>query len=216
MDLHQAPIGRDARVGIPFALTLGEGEGRVANRVAIFVDGAYVEKAMRSEFGGVRIDFNLLSERLAGDAEILRTYYYHCALYQDKPPTPEQSKRYTAQRAFFRALEAYPRYTLRLGRLAKRDGDDGGTPRFVQKQVDIMLGVDLTLLAAKRIIQEAVVVAGDSDFIPAVTAAKAEGVVVRVAQVGGRHSELWREADERTLIDREFVDSIRLEQSRSR
>ena len=43
-----------------------------------------------------------------------------------------------------------------------------------------------------------ILLAGDSDFIPAVTAAKSEGVVIKLFHGERPHSDLWREADERT------------------
>ena len=65
-------------------------------------------------------------------------------------------------------------------------------------------------LTAKQNIHEAVLLAGDSDFIPAVTAAKTEGVVVKLFHGERPHSDLWREADERTQITQGFIDSILL------
>ena len=52
--------------------------------------------------------------------------------------------------------------------------------------------------------------AGDSDFIPAVIAAKSEGVVIKLFHGERPHSDLWREADERTQITQSFIDSILL------
>ena len=91
-----------------------------------------------------------------------------------------------------------------------RGVDDRGKPRYEQKRVDILLGVDLVQLAAKQNIQEAVMLAGDSDFIPAVIAAKSEGVVIKLFHGERPHSDLWREADERTQITQSFIDSILL------
>ena len=100
-----------------------------------------------------------------------------------------------------------PRYKVRLGRLARRLDQRGG-PRFEQKRVDILLGVDMVQLAAKQVIQEAVLVAGDSDFIPAVTAAQSDGVVVRLFHGRRPHNDLWQVSDERTHITEEFIASI--------
>ena len=179
----------------------------MANRVAIFIDGAYLDHVLRDEFQNVRIDYQALSEKLASESDILRTYYYHCPVYQENPPTSDQSARYSAQRAFFTSLERLRRYSVRLGRLAVRFDIDGQR-RFEQKRVDILLGVDLVLLAAKQNIQEAVLVAGDSDFIPAIMAAKSEGVLVKLFHGATPHSDLWQEADERVQFDQTFIDSI--------
>ena len=88
-------------------------------------------------------------------------------------------------------------------------GQDG-RPIFQQKRVDILLGVDLTLLAAKRQIQTAILIAGDSDFIPAVRAAKDEGVAMVLVHGDNCHHDLWQEADERFRIDQKLIDSVSL------
>ena len=72
-----------------------------------------------------------------------------------------------------------------------------------------MLGVDLVLLAAKQSINEAILVAGDSDFIPAITVAKSEGVLVKLYHGARPHSDLKQEADERIQITQGLVDTIR-------
>ncbi len=182
----------------------------MAARVAIFIDGAYLEHVMRNEFKEIRIDFQALSERLAGPSDILRTYYYHCPSYQSDPPTDDERRRYATQRKFFDVLDRLPRYKVRLGRLAFRGIDGRGRPRYEQKRVDILLGVDMVQLAAKQAIQEAVLLAGDSDFIPAVTASQSEGVVIRLFHGQRPHNDLWRVADERTQITEGLVESILL------
>ena len=103
-----------------------------------------------------------------------------------------------------------PRFEVRQGRLEFRDNATDGRPIFEQKRVDIMLGVDMVQLAAKGYIQQALLLAGDSDFIPAVAAAKAEGVLVKLFH--GRsscHIDLLREVDERVTLDQCFVNSVR-------
>ena len=182
----------------------------MADRAAIFIDGAYLEFCLRHEFHQARIDYQKLAETMAGTADLLRTYYYHCPPYQGNPPTSEERERYANRRRFYTALDRLPRYKVRLGILEKRGEEaDGITPRFQQKRVDILLGVDLVQLAAKRQIQQAILLAGDSDFIPAVEVAKAEGVLVRLYHGNGCHSDLWQEADERVRIDDAFINSVR-------
>ena len=181
----------------------------MANRAAIFIDGAYLDFVLKDEFNDARIDYQALSKHLAGDSDILRTYYYHCPPYQGNPPTQEERERYAAQRRFYTALEQIPRYTVRLGRLAYRGTDPSGQPKYEQKRVDILLGVDLVQLAAKQAIQEAILVAGDSDFIPAVVAAKSEGVLIKLFHGSRPHADLHQESDERVQITQTLVDSIR-------
>ena len=180
----------------------------MTNLVGIFIDGAYLQELLK-EFGNPRLDFGTLARRLAGDSDILRTYYYHCPAYQSSPPTAEESGRYANQRRFFDYLEGVPRFEVRLGRLEFRGHDQQGRPRFEQKRVDILLGVDLVLHTVKRNIREAVLLAGDSDFIPAVRVAKAEGALIRLFYGSNCHDDLRKAADESTRIDQAFIDSVR-------
>jgi len=180
----------------------------MADRVAIFIDGAYLEYVLKDDFGMPRISFEQLSASMAGDGSILRTYYYHCPPYQGNPPTTEEKQRYDARRRFYTSLDRLPRFTVRLGRLEFRGTGADGKPRFEQKRVDILLGVDLVQLAAKGKIDQAILLAGDSDFIPAVIAAKSEGVLVRLFHGASVHSDLWQEVDERVKFDADFIKSI--------
>ena len=70
------------------------------------------------------------------------------------------------------------------------------------------MGVDVTLLSAKGQIQQAVLVGGDSDFIPAIEVAKNEGTLVTLYHGANCHSDLWQQADERHKIEREIVDKL--------
>ena len=107
-------------------------------RTAIFIDGAYLEFVLKDEFKSARIDYSQLAKAMAGDADILRTYYYHCPPYQGNPPTQEERERYGARRSFFTALERLPRFSVRLGRLAYRGNHERGKPKYEQKRVDIL------------------------------------------------------------------------------
>lgn len=48
------------------------------DRVAIFIDGAYLSKVLKESFSSAQIDFSKLSTFLANGDPILRTYYYNC------------------------------------------------------------------------------------------------------------------------------------------
>lgn len=183
-------------------------------RAAIFIDGAYLDYTLKDDFQLAKIHYGGLSEALAGEKEILRTYYYHCLPYQSEPPTVEEAERFGKRQAFFHRLREIPRYEVREGRLEFRGRRDDGTPIFQQKRVDVMLAVDLTLLSAKRQITDAILVTGDSDFIPPVSVAKNEGVVIWLyhGTANPPHNDLWELADERIPLTQELIDSIRLQE----
>ncbi len=60
-------------------------------------------------------------------------------------------------------------------------------PRFEQKGVDMRIGLDIATLALKRLVSTVVLVAGDSDFLPALKLARREGLTVYLDTLGARH-----------------------------
>ena len=182
------------------------------DKAAVFIDGAYLDKLLDQEFGGAQIDYGRFAAMMAKECSILRTYYYHCPPYQSNPPREEERRRTAAKDRFFSALSRLPRFQVRLGKLAFRGTDGAGNPIFVQKRVDIMLGVDMVQMSATRQIQQAVLLAGDSDFVPAVEAVKQYGVLTVLwhgpIKSEGRttvHRELWEACDDRFVITAENI-----------
>jgi uncharacterized LabA/DUF88 family protein len=57
--------------------------------------------------------------------------------------------------------------------------------------------------------------AGDSDFLPAIEIAKAEGVVLHLYHGATPHNDLKDCCDERIRIDQTFIDAIRLDTPRT-
>jgi uncharacterized LabA/DUF88 family protein len=181
---------------------------------AVYIDGGYLDKVLYYAHGNARIDYQKLADRIAGSDERLRAYYYHCLPYQSNPPTEEERRRYASKHRFMTALKYLSRFDVRLGQLAFRGVTQSGERIFIQKRVDIMLGVDMALLAGKGKISRAALLAGDSDFIPAVEAVKREGVLVTLwhgpFSVDTRPSrELFEACDERYELSPEIVEAFR-------
>jgi uncharacterized LabA/DUF88 family protein len=171
-------------------------------RIASFIDGAYFQFLLKDEHGSASIDFDRLAKKMADGREILRTYYYDCLPYQSATPTAEERERFGRKQRFL------ARFEVRLGKLEFRGKKDNGALLFEQKRVDILMGVDLALLAAKHQITDAAILAGDSDFLPAIQAAKPEGVVIHLFHGARPHNDLLQACDERNRIDSAFVSSI--------
>jgi uncharacterized LabA/DUF88 family protein len=194
------------------------------SRLAIFIDGGYLDALAEDEFH-LRIDYeklvNKIKEVVASktpeSVDLLRALYYHCLPYQSNPPTAEEAMRYGKKRSFFAALKRIPRFNVREGRLNFKGIDKKGKPIFQQKRVDLMLGLDFALLSGKRQITHAVIVSGDSDLLPAFHVAKEEGILVwlfhgppisKKDDSSTYAHELWEAADERFEIDLNFMQSI--------
>ena len=181
---------------------------------AVFIDGAYLEKVLLHDHGRASIDFKLLVATMIEEGdELLRSYYYHCLPWKSNPPTAEENERYGNRRRFYDALTHIPRFEVRLGRLAFRGMDQKGDPIFQQKRVDLMLGVDMALLAGKQRVSKVVLLSGDSDFTPAVEMVKAEGVLTTVWHGSSSDqtrpsNDLLRACDEQHEMTSEDIRSI--------
>ena len=110
----------------------------------------------------------------------------------------DKSDTYTWSTAFLEELKKKRKFALRLGRLSdqmnynlkpdvtkallagKRDLSSLSDSDFVfnvqQKGVDMKIGVDIASLAYKKQVDQIILIAGDSDFVPAAKLARREGI----------------------------------------
>lgn len=181
------------------------------NRMAIFIDGAYVDKLLQREFDGVRIHFEHLAAHVSEGSDLLRVYYYHCLPYCGNPPTEEEQARLESKQRFFNAISRMEKHELRLGQLGWSGIDQQGRPVFTQKIVDILMAVDVMELSATGQIQQAVLVTGDSDFLPLVEKVKKLGVSVVLwhGPESTVHQDLWMACDVRNEITSAFIERIK-------
>jgi len=172
------------------------------DRVAVFIDNGYVSKILPN---GTKMDFMKFCDTACGDHERLRTYFYDCMPYQGEPPTDIEKKRYSRYCKFRDSIEKQPRFQMRFGKLSKRQ--DGN---FEQKRVDILFAVELVRLSWAHQIGHAVLVTGDSDFVPAVEAAKDAGVITSLYySKKAIHDELLQAVDERYEMDQDFINKVK-------
>lgn len=194
-------------------------------RAAIFIDGGYFLSRLKDEDAAIDIDYSGLADYLLAPlrrqmpVDLMRCYFYHCPPWTPENPSDADVRRLEAHRIFVEELESNDRWQVRLGKLARRW--DGKEEYFEQKRVDVMFSVNLVRHAAAGHIQHAVLLAGDSDFIPAVAAAKESGVTVSLW--GGApktiHHDLAWISDERhhlvwRAIERTTPAKARLEPKR--
>ena len=149
-------------------------------RAAVFIDGAYLQKQI--QLAKVEVDYPNLADYLLAPVrknvaiDLLRCYFYHCPPWMSSNPTEDEKRRMSVHQEFCQKLEEINRWQMRLGKLERRR--DGEREYFEQKRLDVLLSCDLVRHAAAGHIQHAILVAGDSDFIPAVSAVKESGVTV--------------------------------------
>ena len=158
------------------------------DRVAVFIDGANLYKALKYKFTRASVDFGKLAGLLVGERQLLRTYYYNAAY-------PGSDTRAKDQQKFFDALKKIPYLELRLGKLQPKDGS------YEQKGVDVHLAVRMIDLAFRNTYDVAVLISGDSDFVPAVNMVKNLGKHVELAFVEGQPCfELQAACDKKTML----------------
>jgi uncharacterized LabA/DUF88 family protein len=158
----------------PFSWLVCEAGDHVG-RAAAFIDGGYLDKVALPHG---RVDFRALAKAIVQDAELLRAYYYHCLPYKGPAPSEAESAAFAKKQEFFKVLDRLPRFQVREGRLERRGVDAKGRDVFEQKRVDVMLAVDMVEAVSTGKADTVVLLAGDSDFVPAVEAVKRMGALV--------------------------------------
>ena len=106
-----------------------------------------------------------------------------------------------AQRELLKSLRTTPNFALRLGKTIWRNNEwilapdklkgllekrivvddlkeEDFKPLIEQKAVDMKLGLDITLIATKRLADLLIIITGDADIVPALKLARREGMQV--------------------------------------
>jgi NYN domain len=141
----------------------------------VFIDGNYirqaVDQAMKEVFG-VPGD---LAPELIPPHNVFRAYFYDCIdeLKKDSETDAEFQGRRDAQNEMISRMRARPGMHLRPGTLSR------GRNR-TQKEVDVLLAVDMLTHGFNRNMTHAILVTGDLDFRPVVEALVRSGVFVNV------------------------------------
>jgi uncharacterized LabA/DUF88 family protein len=144
----------------------------------VFIDGAYLSafaaKKGQDWFGrSADIDYELLGKQLNG----VRTFYYDClpARSEDRESEPDFQRRLNERQEFFDSLRRLPGWHVSEG-LAKWRKRKGTT----QKEVDILIAVDMLTHTHRKNMEEITFIAGDLDFRPLVEAIVREGMYINL------------------------------------
>ena len=158
------------------------------SRVMIFIDGGYLRKAI-SEISDSEINYGKLAEILTvhtqrGDSksQLIRAYYYDAVpIMKEKMTLPsdmkdqdtvlyEMSTKAEEQDKYLEKIKMNDLFDVRLGELVWSEPG-----KYRQKGVDSLIAIDMITKAYQNQYDEAVLVAGDSDFIEIVKAVKTVG-----------------------------------------
>jgi len=86
--------------------------------------------------------------------------------------------------------------------------------QFKQKMIDVLMSLDIATMSYENQIQYAVIIAGDSDFIPAIKKAKDYGIITHLYyHPSSVHNEILDEVDELHEITQELIDKWKIASS---
>ena len=167
----------------------------------VFIDGSNLYHSLKNVFGRTDLDIGKFCQQLLRRRKLIRIYYYNARVGRKEEP-----ERYKHQQAFFAGVNAIPYSELRLGRLVYNNWPN--VPPY-EKGIDVQLTTDMLTHSFKNNYDVAILVAGDSDFAPALQSVKDYGKHVEVALFGrgGTSQELRRVADKVTAINKQLLGS---------
>ena len=173
-------------------------------RVMIFIDGSNLYHVLKQNTDKHDLDYKRFSEKLTGDRDLIRTYYYN--IRQESADNPRLAEN---QDRFLKALYETAYLEVKLGIWKAR----GQT--MVEKGVDVMIASDLIMHAYEDHYDVAILVSGDADFYPAMQAVKDIGKQVEVAAFESNLSaEAAKFADVVTRFDSTYFEDLWMSRSR--
>ena len=161
----------------------------------LFIDGAYLREVyadlFNPLFGDVyQVDFR----QMMTDFNARRAYLYDCPDEEKKgtETDAEFDKRLQQQLDQFDAIERVTGVHVRLGRLTPRKPKK----ERQQKEVDVLLAVDMLTHAFSGNMDQAILLAGDVDFRPVVESVVRTGTLVKIAYESRSISKDLRKASD--------------------
>lgn len=150
--------------------------------------------------------YTLAHQHVGRENTLYRIFYYDCYPFKKKMHHPittraidfTQTSEYNFRTSLFEALKQKRKVALRLGELKDNKtwnihpqkvkellkktisiDDLKENDVFIelrQKGIDMKIGVDIASMALKKFVDRIVLIAGDSDFVPAAKLARREGI----------------------------------------
>ncbi len=167
-------------------------------RVMIFIDGSNLYHVLKQNTDKLDLDYKKFSQKLSGNRDLIRTYYYN--IRQESPDNPKLAE---SQDRFLNALYETEYLEVKLGIWKQR----GQT--MVEKGVDVMIAADLIAHAYEDHYDTAILVSGDADFYPALQVVKDTGKQVEVAAFDTNlSSEAARFSDAIIKFDKNYFEDL--------
>jgi uncharacterized LabA/DUF88 family protein len=185
-------------------------------KVSIFVDWENVRKSVFEEAyktHKLKVDYNdvptvkkFISSFLLPDEEIYRIFFYLSDPFKDKIAGIDYSKTktFSLATAFIERLSVTDNIAVRKGYLAYRGMDIGKRPIFNQKQVDMLLGLDIAHVSYNHLADRILLLSADTDIVPAMKTARINGLQVIFGYCGDIQNDIHRKLKEHS----DFIRSV--------
>ncbi len=162
-------------------------------KVAIFIDAGNMFHG--SNYLKVRIDYRKLINLLKRDRWLLRGYFYTGIPTADLNLPKEYREQWKRQKNFLNELQ---NAGIKVKTMPLKKTPEG----FIEKGIDILLATDMIVLAYNNAYDTAILVSGDSDYIPVVEMIQQLGKRVENASFKKTSSyELRKVCDDFILLD---------------
>ncbi len=167
----------------------------------VFIDAGYILEL--SKLMNRRIDFLKLSNELTTGTDRIKTIFYDSLPIQG---TTLGNSLYSARQRFHSKLRSLKDFEVKLGRLQQIN------EKFVQKGVDMRLGIDLVQMSMKKQIDKAIIITADSDFEYAVEKAQESGVKVFLAYfpISKINSKFLKSVNDRIPLTDDLLEKCKL------
>ena len=177
----------------------------MSERVAVFIDGRNLYHGLRKVLSiyDNDVDFRKLAEALSLGRLLIGCYYYNASLNISYDKT-----RYWKQQKLFDILRLTPGFRVMLCPTRKTIRPDGHV-EYTVKGDDIWLATDMLSLAYENQYDEAIIVSGDADFVPAIRQVRKIGKTATNAYFMSRGSNALKSSCDRWLALDNIVKQCR-------
>lgn len=174
-------------------------------KTSVLVDGGYLREVLNIKRGHRYYPKAEEVEIFCKNTLLKENEYLYRVFFYDAKPDNDKNADY-----FYNKIESLPFFALRMGRLVNHTAK-GAVANYVQKGVDMKIGLDIASMAYKKLVDRIVIVTNDTDLIPAIKLARINGIQVRTVNLDSIHSLFQAHSDmwEKIEIHDHFTESLK-------
>ena len=165
----------------------------------VFIDGMFLQNVIAAYSLGSKVDYEKLSNKLAGSYRRNRTYVFD-ALPHSNEMNQQKKQRFLDKLRYLNSFQVELGYVKLENKHCPKCHQDVQIPR--QKKVDILIAT--RLIERSKQVDKIILVAGDADFVPAIEFARQNSKIAVAyadhASVGAA-TQLIQACDERIVLD---------------